>query len=136
MGMPEAIRRFCPRSFLGYSLLIAALLLVPAFAMASRISAIDYTMGTAVAAETPSRFTAEERKELRQYLKATRKKKSVQVDYRLGGYLPDEIGYKTLPAKVTKKLPELPEGYAAVRVGNDIVLISELTRRIVDVVAL
>lgn len=134
--MPAIIRRFCPHTFLGYSLLIAALLLVPAIAMAGRISAMDYTMSSSAAVEAPSRFTMEEKSMLRAYLKSTRKRNAVEIDYKLGGYLPDDVGYKALPDKIVKKLPEMPEGFAAVRVGNEVVLISEMTRQIVDVVAL
>ena len=136
--MPEAIRRFCPHTFLGYSLLIAALLLLPAIAMAARVNgAIEYNITTIAAdQEIPAGFSEEDRSVLIKHLKATKKKTVEEMDYRLGGYLPDPVGYKALPEKVTKKLSDLPEGYEAVRIGNDVVLISELSRQIIDVVTL
>lgn len=135
--MPEIVRRYCPHTILGYSLLVAALLLLPAIATAARVNgAIEYTIETAAISEQPSAFSEEDRVALQKHLKATKKKDAVELDYRLGGYLPDDVGYKELPAKLVKKLDELPDGYAAVRIGNDVVLISELSRQVIDVVIL
>lgn len=56
--------------------------------------------------------------------------------YKIGGYLTDDIDYVSLPVGVLVKLRPVPEGYRYVRVDNDVLLISEASKKIIDAVTL
>jgi hypothetical protein len=47
--------------------------------------------------------------------------------------LPPSLAYRPLPAELERRLSRLPDGYARVIVGGDIVLIDSRTRVVLDV---
>lgn len=48
--------------------------------------------------------------------------------------LPPDVHGRRLPRELERRLPRLPDGYARVRIGTDIVLLDVGTRVVVDVV--
>ncbi len=128
-----------PFPVIRYTLIAAFLFVIgPAIALAAkadRVEGFDRTFVMGQAEALPSGFSEADEKALTAYLKIVAKKKNTQA-YEVGYALPDDIGFKPLPKKVAAKLENVPAGYRAVRVGNQILLMSEVTRKIADRVAL
>ena len=56
--------------------------------------------------------------------------------YMIGYGLPSDVMAEDIPQQITARLRPVPSGYKYVRVGNDVLLINESNREVIDNVTL
>ncbi|TAL39980.1 MAG: hypothetical protein EPN97_01480 [Alphaproteobacteria bacterium] len=59
-----------------------------------------------------------------------------QLKYRVGGRLPTEVRYETLPRSILRSLTPLPPDEIYIRTGRDVYVMDKTTRIILDAVTL